>query len=1019
MRRNSLRISAFATLLALPLAAAGQNFNVHMNILDADVTDGSGNRSREVERSIQTGFAFWETTLPWMGVALTRNPSGTNFKVNVGNYHQEFQNGTFCGRLSWACTDRHSTIDVNSHNGGQLRLHVNDMDFANRDAFYNAYQPATVAPFYYLAEAGNKGHIQGYHNKGFMQFDWIHTMGHEVFHVLGMDHDNRPVNELVTWYNRPYYFSNGIRLAPAQPFLTAANYGSLYTQDMNTIFNGAGFGGGKCILQNGKCETNNSSYTNRVGHPDRWFPDFRWSHFANSMSFMFTAENLQPGMPPLSPGYYNSRVVAQWDADLLRIHSPEKRVEYPGIRGLIRMQQSANGPVHLTSDWQDAYTRTGLRNDVQGSSPFYVTGVFPRARARRVISAGHDASFGVKSDGSLYAWGGNSGGKLGLGNTTNRSNPTAHSTGNWGTVSASENHSIGVKKDGTLWAWGSNALGQFGNGSVSNSNSPVRKSGNETDWITADAGAFHTVALRRNGTLWSWGAGGYGQLGNASFTDRPNNPVAVVRADGVIESDWVAVSAGAYHTLALKADGTLWAWGSHAHGQLGVITQGSALAVPFPVKTSASQPQDNDWVAIEAGFYHSLALKRDGSVWAWGYNDDGALGNGTRTRSTVPVRVQAAYGELPPMRSIAAGSWHSCALTTGSQMHCWGYNYSGQLGNNTRTDALKAVPVSSGLLYDDIAGGQLHTLALGQDGALYAWGANGSGQLGTGGTAPDVLNPATKSKYGNINSLIVSGPTDGSTINLDNGTVSVSAQAMGQAARIELWVGSTKNNERTGGNVSIPWLNPVPGARTYTVRAIDPQGKVLSSATRTAQFYRFRVTEEAVTAGTVMSLSGTEGALDWFHLGQTSATNITRKSPLANHLIPPNLGAVSGITRRNDFPVGFTWSGGTPTASATNSKYGVAYPAGRSLEYSAKSSTSLRTFKVYATDKNADSYINISFAAEGKEYFKNNNSSIAQTRVYTVTYQGSSASMGNVNVYMSANRVGSGGFSGLQAATLR
>ena len=202
--------------------------------------------------------------------------------------------------------------------------------------------------------------------------------------------------------------------------------------------------------------------------------------------------------------------------------------------------------------------------------------------------------------------------------------PVAFGGINFTVVDGGGSHSIGLKSDGTLWAWGDNTFGLLGNGTNTDTNTPVQI-GTDTNWMAISGGFGHTIALKSDGTLWAWGRNDEGQLGDGSSTDR-NTPVQIGTA-----TNWTAISAGSQHTIALKSDGSLWAWGYNDDGQLG---DGSSTDRNTPVQIGA----DTNWTAISAGGYHTIALKSDGTLWAWGYNNEGQLGNGTNTDTNTPAR---------------------------------------------------------------------------------------------------------------------------------------------------------------------------------------------------------------------------------------------------------------------------------------------------------------------------------------------------------------------------------------------
>jgi alpha-tubulin suppressor-like RCC1 family protein len=243
---------------------------------------------------------------------------------------------------------------------------------------------------------------------------------------------------------------------------------------------------------------------------------------------------------------------------------------------------------------------------------------------------------------------------------------------NWQAVAAGTWHSVALRTDGTLWTWGDNEWGQLGIGKFNTTapygtNTPQRV-GSDTNWQAVAAG-FHTVALRADGTLWAWGANRSGQLGNGTFTT--NDPGGINTPQQVAtNSDWQTIAAGATHTVALRANGTLWTWGNNFNGQLGLGTN-----------TKTNTPQrigsDTNWQAIAASD-HTAALRADGTLWAWGRNESGMLGIGTNTHTNTPQRV----GTAANWQAVAAGL-HTVALRADGTLWAWGGNYDGQLGNGT------------------------------------------------------------------------------------------------------------------------------------------------------------------------------------------------------------------------------------------------------------------------------------------------------------------------------------------------
>ena len=231
----------------------------------------------------------------------------------------------------------------------------------------------------------------------------------------------------------------------------------------------------------------------------------------------------------------------------------------------------------------------------------------------------------------------------------------------------------------------------------------------------AAAGDLHSLAVKPDGTVWAWGYNYYGQVGDGTTTNR-STPVQVAGLSGVS-----AVAGGFDHSIALKTDGTVWAWGLNSSGQLG---DGTTTNRTTPVQVTGL----SGVTAIVSGGHHSMALKLDGSVWTWGYNISGQLGDGTSANRSSPVQVTGLSG----VTAIAGGDFHSIALKIDGTVWTWGYNYYGQLGDGTTTNRYTPVQVTGLTGVNAIAGGDLHSIALKLDGTVWTWGFNGSGQLGDG-----------------------------------------------------------------------------------------------------------------------------------------------------------------------------------------------------------------------------------------------------------------------------------------------
>jgi alpha-tubulin suppressor-like RCC1 family protein len=222
-------------------------------------------------------------------------------------------------------------------------------------------------------------------------------------------------------------------------------------------------------------------------------------------------------------------------------------------------------------------------------------------------------------------------------------------------LAAGHAFSLALQTDGTVWAWGANEAGQLGDGSNTPSGLPVRVRGLEGVEMIA-AGAYFGLARKADGSVWAWGADEYGQLGQGTPSPGRNAPVPVARLSRI-----TTIAAGSYHALAVDASGTVWAWGANWFDELGGSFDETCVhAGQQHPCSSVARPVgglERPIARVAAGEFHSLGLASDGTVWAWGRNADGELGDGTRESSRVPVQVRGLAGEA----AIAAGGRHSLA----------------------------------------------------------------------------------------------------------------------------------------------------------------------------------------------------------------------------------------------------------------------------------------------------------------------------------------------------------------------
>ncbi|GAB3845506.1 hypothetical protein GCM10028822_04040 [Hymenobacter terrigena] len=348
----------------------------------------------------------------------------------------------------------------------------------------------------------------------------------------------------------------------------------------------------------------------------------------------------------------------------------------------------------------------------------------------RSVSAGLRHTLAVRTDDEVFAWGYNEQGQLGDGTTELRLRPVSLGAVRMRTVSAGTHHSMGVSADGSLWGWGNNGCGQLGDDNPNDRLTPTRV-GTGSSWKNVSAGELHTLALSsesgdtpRSGHLYAFGLNQTGQLGDGSTEMR----YAPVRVDSANDWDAQGFGAGASHSVALRSYGQIWAWGYNDQGQVGHRSLG-AHANPIPLQVG----KDRNWRSVSAGGMHTLAIRTDGTLWAWGNNGYGQLGDGTITDRTEPVQI-TRYGGW---RTVLAGMAHSLALRDDGTLHAWGANFSGQLGvGQLLKDCFWPTAINNEMRWQSVSAGPSHTLAVRDDGTLWAWGENERHELGIGSVDP-------------------------------------------------------------------------------------------------------------------------------------------------------------------------------------------------------------------------------------------------------------------------------------------
>ena len=415
------------------------------------------------------------------------------------------------------------------------------------------------------------------------------------------------------------------------------------------------------------------------------------------------------------------------------------------------------------------------------------------------LSAGASHSLAITGSGDVMSWGANSAGQLGYPTTNGQPSPTPglvpglHSIV---AVSATGQTSLALRSDGSVWSWGLNSSGQLGNGTTLNSPAPTLVGVLGAVSLSQGGPTSNAFAIKSDGTLWGWGSNSRSQLGDGTATMR-TSPVEVIGISNVI-----AVAGGSFHTVALDSTGAIWGWGQNHADAVGVGGFNDTFNQPRQVLSGAVQ-------SPTAGTNISATVMSDGSVWTWGDNTNDALGRFTSDPTFNPPGIVDLL--VKNSVTISAGLWSMAALTTDGMVTTWGRNTEGELGigrpDISSSTAPQELPNLTGVAGMTL--GSEHALALMGDGTVQAWGLNSSGQLGTGQTGAPAFAPVT--------SLVTN-------VALPGGCV---APAQAAAARSAAATSATAGPTTAGPGSAVPSAtpHPVPVPVRPSAGAVDPSAQ--------------------------------------------------------------------------------------------------------------------------------------------------------------------------------------------------
>ncbi len=468
-------------------------------------------------------------------------------------------------------------------------------------------------------------------------------------------------------------------------------------------------------------------------------------------------------------------------------------VQINGITGVQAISASVSNTIALKTDGTVWTWGDGAAGQLGYNSPMQTTPTRVLSLSGiRAVASGSSFSLFLRTDGSLLACGANAVGQLGDGTNANRTTPVpVLNLTNIVAISAGDGHSLALSGDGTVWAWGANNSNQLGEGSIipqvyyettpvqviivanaraiaagGSQSAAIRQDGPVLSWgdvissrgypygvdnvaprptlgaptFSPDGGAYagpqnvtitlpgtnvsvaalapgttHTLALMSDGTVQAWGQNDGSQLGSNTSPARFSlTPLPVANISGV-----QTLAAGPVHSVALKPDGTVWAWGADWYGAAGHQTITPEQIAGF-----------NDAADIAAGGSHTLVRRNDGTIWAWGANTYGQIGDGSTFDRTAPVRV----GSLTGMTAFAAGPTHNLAVKNDGTVWAWGANLLGQIGDGTFVNRSTPVRLTTLTNMTAVAAGINYSVALRNDGTVWAWGSNQYGLRGDGTT---------------------------------------------------------------------------------------------------------------------------------------------------------------------------------------------------------------------------------------------------------------------------------------------
>ena len=340
------------------------------------------------------------------------------------------------------------------------------------------------------------------------------------------------------------------------------------------------------------------------------------------------------------------------------------------------------------------------------------------AQCWKDIKCGHSHVIAIKSDSSLWSWGYNYFGQLGNSDILKLDvkYPTQlNNQENWINIDCGDFYSAGIKSDHTFWTWGSNNHSALGNATFGDANIPT-KINSDTNWIDLSAGANHCIAKKDDNTIWGWGHNAYSQLGNGG-TLNSNIPIKIG-----ISNNWTKISAGCNHSNTQDNNQQYFGFGGNSTYQL--LKNINCISCDTPT----SMPLDSTWEELFPSAYFTIGLKVNGTLFGWGFNLYGQLGNGSNINSPLPTQI----GTNSLWESVSVGTNHCVAIQKDGTLWAWGQNNKGQLGNGSFVNSTVPIQIGIDTNWKKSISGASFSMAFKSDGSLWSWGDNSHGQLGDG-----------------------------------------------------------------------------------------------------------------------------------------------------------------------------------------------------------------------------------------------------------------------------------------------